>query len=150
MLSFDVKALYTSLPIERTVKIVRTKLEGDESLSESTPLSVDEVLKLLELCLKSTYFSFRKKFFHLKDGVAMGSPVSSIVANIFMEDFEERVMADAAQIRPKVWNRFVDDVFSIIRRNSVEQFLQHLNKQDKNIVFTVEVEKRTGVYSSWM
>ena len=30
---------------------------------------------------------------------------------------------------------------AIIRRNSVEQFLQHLNKQDKNIVFTVEVEK---------
>ena len=86
-------------------------------------------------------FLVSKKNFHLKDSVAMGSPVSSIVENIFMEDFEERVMADAAQIRPKVWNRFVDDVFSIIRRNSVEQFLQHLNKQDKNIVFPVEVEE---------
>ena len=58
-----------------------------------------------------------------------------------MEDFEERVMADAGQILPKVWNRFVDDVFFLTRGNSVEQFLQHLNKLDKNIVFIVEVEK---------
>ena len=104
MVSYDVEALYTSLPLGRVLEVTREKLEADGTLNERTPLSVAEIIKLLEFCLKSTFFSFRGKFYHLTDGVAMGSTVSSVVANLFMEAFQQRALREAKEtkVAPKV------------------------------------------------
>ena len=83
MVSFDVRALYTSLPLTRTIDVVRKRLEEDDSWTHGTPLQSSHIVELLDLCLTSTYFSFQDRFYWIKDGVAMGSPVSSVVANIF-------------------------------------------------------------------
>ena len=48
-------------------------------------LLVQDITLLLEFCLKSTYFSFQGKYYEQVEGVAMGSPVSPIVANLYME-----------------------------------------------------------------
>ena len=109
---FSAHHLYSS----RTMSVVRYKLESDDMLHERSPLSVQGIMALLEVCLKSTYFTFRGNFFHLTEGIAMGSPVSSVLANLFMEDFEERAMAEAGNLRPSSWDRYVDDVFSICKK----------------------------------
>ena len=49
-----------------------------------------ETVDLLELCLKSSYFSFKGKIYEQTHGVVMGSPISPIIANIFMEYFEQK------------------------------------------------------------
>ena len=41
-------------------------------------------------CLHNTYFSFQKKFYEQGEGAPMGSPVGPIVANLYMEHFEEK------------------------------------------------------------
>ena len=71
----------------------------------------------------------------------MGSPVSSVVANIFVEDFEERAISMAGQLELSIWRRYVDDVFSILKRKNVERFLSHVNQLDEQISFTVEREE---------
>ena len=48
-------------------------------------IGIDDIILLLEFCLKSTYFSFQGQFFEQVEGAAMGSPVSPIVANLYME-----------------------------------------------------------------
>ena len=145
MVSFDVKALYTSIPVDRAVQVVRTRLLEDESLSDRTSLGVDEIIGLLEICLRLTYFTFRGEFFHLQDGVAMGSPVSSVVANLFMEHFEERAIKEAGRLRPQMWDRYVDDVFAIVKRDRAEDFLRYLNNQDPCIKFTIEMEQERAL-----
>ena len=50
---------------------------------------------LVEICLTSTFFGFEGEFFEQTCGVTMGSPLSPIVANIFMEDFEAKDLASA-------------------------------------------------------
>ena len=62
-----------------------------------------QIVELLELCLRSTYFTFREKYYRLTDGVAMGSPVSSIAANLFVERFEEGVLQDVTAFQPRTW-----------------------------------------------
>ena len=132
MMSYDVKALFTSIPIQHTLNIIKKLLEEDTSLQQRTSMAVKHIYCLLEFCLTNTYFSFQGKLYEQKEGPAMGSPISLIVANIFMEDFENRALA-TSPCTPKIWKRFVDDAFTVIRKDQKEVFLDHLNSIHNSI-----------------
>ena len=72
--------------------------------------------------------------------LAMGFPLSPAVANLFLAKLEEKALSTFTNA-PKTWFRFVDDVFSIIRKVDVEAFLAHLNQQHPSIRFTIEKEE---------
>ena len=139
LVSFDVKSLFTSVPVQPAIECVRKILLADQSWSLQSPISVPVVIKLLTLCLEDTTFKFRDKFYRMTDGLAMGSPVSPIVANIFMDDLERNALVTMKD-RPRLWLRYVDDVLSIVKRNSLEGMLVHLNAQNDAITFTKEDE----------
>ena len=132
------KSLYTSIPIDDTLDIITHKLSHDNRLKDQTSLSPQDIRQLLNVCLKTTNFKFRDSFYQLTDGVAMGSPASSHVANLFMEHLEEQAIHTAPS-KPKIWKRFVDDIFAIVKRHHKE-LLAHLNSQHHNITFTTEEE----------
>ena len=91
--SYDVSALFTSVPLESAIIIIRNKLELDPELHNRTTMKVEHITILLEFCLKTTYFQFQGRFYEQLQGAAMGSPISPIVANLFMEDFEIRAIS---------------------------------------------------------
>ena len=70
----------------------------------------------------------------------MGSPVSPIVGNLYMEHFEERAIRKAPH-PPDIWLRYVDDTFTVLQESEVEHFTHHLNSMDENIKFMVEPEQ---------
>ena len=70
----------------------------------------------LNLCFDNTYLYFRGKFYGQIFGVAMGSPISVIIANLVMENVEEGEMSTFLN-PPKFWRRYVDDKFVIIKKN---------------------------------
>ena len=94
--SYDVTSLFTSVPIDPALNIIKDLLEKDEQLNNRTVLSVENIMELLGFCLNNIYFSFQNKFYEQVEGVAMGLPVSPIVANLYMEYFEGKVLASAA------------------------------------------------------
>ena len=143
MMSFNVECLFTSVPIEPSIEIIKKLLEDDKSLHLRTKMTVNQISCLLEFCLKTTYFTFQGKFFEQVKGAAMGSPISPIVANLFMEDLEVKALS-TAPTPPTFWKRFVDDTFIIIQRLYKETFLQHLNSIDDNIHFTCEDSNEDG------
>ena len=51
----------------------------------------------------------------------MGSPVSAVTANIYMEEFEEQAIANAI-CKPTIWKRYEDDIFTVLDRNHVNGF----------------------------
>ena len=123
--------------------IIQKRLEEDSSLPERTNLKVDDIMELLRFIMSTTYFTFRGKIYEQVFGTAMGSPVSVVVANLYMEDLEQRALATAPMaIRPRLWVRYVDDAYEIAPKDSVEKFTNHLNKIDEtgSIKFTYEVE----------
>ena len=69
----------------------------------------------------------------------MGSPVSVVIANLYMETFEEQAI-ESTPSKPKIWKRYVDDTFTILDRDRVDSFLKHLNSQHPTICFTMETE----------
>ena len=52
----------------------------------------------------------------------------------------ERTAITTALHPPKVWKRFVDDVYSILKRTHLENFFHHINNLHQNIKFTMEEE----------
>ena len=88
--SYDVSALFTSVPIDPALNIIKDLLEKDTILKERTVMEVGDIILLLEFCLKNTYFSFQGQFYEQVEGAAMGSPVSPIVANLYMEYLEQK------------------------------------------------------------
>ena len=83
-------ALFTSVPIDPALKIIKDLLVKDPTLKDRTIIGTDEIILLLEFCLKNTYFSFQDQFFEHVEGAAMGSPVSPIVVNLYIEYLEQK------------------------------------------------------------
>ena len=57
MMSYDVKAIFTSVPTTKAITIIKQLLEKDQELQQRTSLSIQNILSLLECCITSTYFS---------------------------------------------------------------------------------------------
>ena len=93
--SYDVSALFTSVPIDPALKVIKDLLDKDNTLKERTAMEVGNIILLLEFCLKNTYFSFQGQFCEQVEGAAMGSPVSPIVANLYMEYLEQKALSTA-------------------------------------------------------
>ena len=93
LVSYDVTALFTSVPVEECLSIIKDLLSADDTLESRTDLNPQQVTDLLEICLKTTYFVYDEKFYIQREGAAMGSPVSPIIANLFMENFEEKAIS---------------------------------------------------------
>ena len=129
LVSFDVVSLYTKIPVDEAIATIRDLTDVDTA-------------KLIEVCLKSTFFTFQQVFYEQIEGVAMGSPLSPIVANLYMEMFEKRDV-DLFPLKPKRWKRYVDDTGVVWPHgiNTLNHFLEHLNNQNNNIKFTMEIEE---------
>ena len=118
-------SLFTNVPIVDSLELLSHHFE-------------DYVRALFKHALTSTYFCFHGQFYEQTDGVAMGSPLSPVIANFFMEDFEKKAMEQAV-LKPVCWFRYVDDTFVIWPhgQEKLTEFLNHLNRIHNKIQFTI-------------
>jgi len=97
--------LFTKVPIQLALNIAKQRLQSGPDLSQRTGLSTSDLIKGLEICLNSTNFTFRGKHYTQVFGTAMGSPVSSVVANLVMEDIETRALETFTD-PPRLWKSY--------------------------------------------
>ncbi|XP_073231504.1 uncharacterized protein [Porites lutea] len=137
LVSFDVKSLFTSIPLQLALHCTETAIQQS---TVKLPLPTEDIMDLLNLCLTSTYFQYNGKHYKQLHGTAMGSPVSVVVAEIVMQHVEERALATCRQTIP-LWLRYVDDTFTAVHKDEIDAFHDHLNEQSADIQFTKEIEE---------
>nr|VZI08033.1 unnamed protein product [Spirometra erinaceieuropaei] len=122
-------ALFSSIPHNLAIESVARRLE-------ETPIGIptEHVLDMLGLCLKN-YCQFDGKYYQQVKGTPMGSPISGLLAELVLQRLEEVVIQ---AIRPKMWLRYVDDTFVVIKNCEVERLHQSLNGVFSAIQFTRE------------
>ena len=101
LIAYDVSALFTSIPLPYAIKAVRIELDEDPKLQDCTPLSRERILELLRFCLNTTYFTYSGMIYKQKHGAAMGSPVSPIIANLYINlQICGRIRGDCSSYSP--------------------------------------------------
>jgi hypothetical protein len=134
LVSFDVISLFPSVPVEAAI-------EDMQRWFQEINLDVNKLnvyTQVAKCCLRSTFFQFRERFYHQESGLSMGNPLSPILANIFMCYFERKMQQ--SDLFPRVWVRYVDDVFAVVKSRKVKSLFEFLNAQHPTIKFTMEEE----------
>ena len=144
LVSFDVVSLFTSIPVDVAISVAHNRLINDDTLQDRTAIPITDIIKLLDFCLSTTNFQYDHEHYKQIHRTAMGSPVSAIMANMVMEDLEERALASLTN-PPLFWKRFVDDVITTAKSGSTQTFLEHLNSVEPCITFTIERENESKI-----
>jgi hypothetical protein len=71
-------------PVEEILHITINRLNMDPSFPECSPLQGEDVMELLDICLKIMYFQSENKFYQQKEGTAMGNSLSPVVSNKYI------------------------------------------------------------------
>ena len=141
--SYDVSALFTSVPIDPALKIIKDLLVKDPTLKNRTVIDIDDIILLLEFCLKNAYFPFQGHLFEQVEvcghGFSSKSHSSKPLHGVLRAKSSKHCTPP-----PRFWHRFVDDTFVIHKEVNKQGFLQQINSVDPAIKFTVEDNKEDG------
>ena len=144
LVSYDVTALYPSVPQEEAIDIINELMLNDKEFKDKTTMSVESIITLFKICVRKTYFVFNKKLYLQIDGLAIGASSSGFAAELFMVRLEKRALATFID-PPKLWRRYVDDTFAKLKKAYVSLFLEHLNRQHRRIKFTTELLEKAKI-----
>ena len=110
------KSLFTNVPLKETIDIILNKIYHEKKNETNIPRNMKD---LLYLCMKHDHFTYGGKIYIQIDGVAMGSPLGPVLANIFMISLEEAILPS---IKKHVahWKRYVDDRHTYIDPSKIE------------------------------
>ena len=99
-------------------------------------LQVKDIILLLEFCLKNAYISLQGHFYEQVEGAAMGSLASPIMANLYMDYFEQKALSTATHplnFGSGMWMMHLSSKREDLKQN----FLEHINSINLAIRFTV-------------
>ena len=142
MCSFDIKSLFTNIPLQEVIQLCADTLYHDENISPP-PFSKDVFIKLLEFATCGVEFSFDGIMYKQTDGLGMGGVLSSILSNIYVGHLEYKIFKSTEPHHPLYYKRYADDTFAIFKfKYESLLFFTELNSAS-NLEFTMEEEENS-------
>ena len=130
--------MFTNVPLAETIQICADALYGIELISPNYPKEI--FMELMNIATKSMEFSINYNMYKQIDGVAMGSPLSVALANIFVGYHESKLFKSTT--KPFLYHRQVHDTFAIFgSEDECTSFLDALNSRHLALQFTFKKEE---------
>ena len=137
MISFDVKSVFTNLPLEYNIDLILKRIYDNGELSADITRS--EIKEILNLCTKNVQFAFNGDIYLQTHRVLMDSPLGPVLAGIFMVCLEWSLVP-VLKDQLSFWKWYVHNTITFIKIWSAEYALLILNSFHPNIEFTYETE----------
>ena len=138
LVSYDVTALFTNVPLDETIKLLVKKAFTDDWFNKTYGLNLqqDQLARLLEIATTNQLFQFNGQLYQQTDGVA--TPLGPLMANVFMCHLKERLTRDG--LITKLYKRYVDDTLARMpsATAAAAEFLSTLNGLHPSLTFTME------------
>lgn len=144
--SFDIINLYTNIPVKETLLIIKKNLLTYNKLSVG---EITELMELLELSLSYNFFEFNGKIYHQKEGLAMGNSLAGTLADIFINDLENKFFNKNKHLQQNIvyYKRYVDDILFLFKgtESDIINFANSFNTMHPKIKFTTELEQNCSI-----
>ena len=143
MTSYNVKALFTSVPMDPSINIVKEKLQQDPTLPQRTKISISQIILHSWSFASETLPSSSKVSITNSSMVQPWVPLLALLLpNCLWNSLKSRPLA--LPHMPHLWLRYMDDTLVIQEAKHGQKLLQHINSQDSNIQFTIEEQNQEG------
>ena len=132
------KDLYVNIPIDETINIIKTKLQQN-----NTRQLTYQIIAMIKTVLQQNYFAFQQTIYQPKQGISMGSPISGIIAEIFLQNYKDNYIKQHLDTKSKLYyTRYVDDIFIIYDKTKTnpQTINTQINKIHNNMKFTPHVK----------
>ena len=125
--SYDVKALFTSVPVDPSITIVKHRLTQGPTLPQRTQMSIPQIVTLLEFCLKNTYFLSKASTMN-RSMVQPSVPPSALsLPTCLLRSLKSKPLALTPT--PSLCLRFADGTLVIHKAEHSMQLLHHINSR---------------------
>jgi hypothetical protein len=106
-----------------------------------------QIIAMVETVLLQNYFIFQHKINQPEQGIAMVSPISGIVAEIFLQNYEDNYIKQFWENENIYYTRYVDDIFIIYDETKTNPQIinTQINKIHNNMEFTPTHEEHNTI-----
>ena len=136
LVSFDVSALYTNVPVVEAIDICADMLFDQSDL----PIDKDTFITLAKMASCNVLMSTHDGYYKQIDGLAMGSPPAPHLANGWMSQFDQTIQGDS-----RLYTRYMDDILCNIHADQIEDKLSTINNLHHALKFTIEREHNNTI-----
>jgi hypothetical protein len=111
---------------------------------------ITKQISLLHTILQQNYFAFQNNIFQPHTGIAMESPISGIIAEIFLQYLENKHLNQLLDEKSIIfYTRYVDDLFLIYEyntdRTTPEKIHDYLTNLHPNLEFTPTIKENNRI-----
>jgi len=131
LITLDIKDLYVNIPIQETLQTARSQL-----LKHNDRTFTDRLCSLLETILNQNYFTYQNQTYRPTKGVARGSPISGLVAELLLQSLERthiKPLLDTKHII--LYTRYIDDLLIIYNAAQInlDTIIHYANSINSNL-----------------
>jgi hypothetical protein len=106
MITYELKDLYVNILTEETLTITKSRL-----LKSNDTQITQQITTLMRLVISQNYFTFQNQVYQPEKGISMGSPISSTIAEIFYQYFEDiHIKKLLDTINVIFYTSYIDDI----------------------------------------
>ncbi|CAF4365211.1 unnamed protein product, partial [Rotaria sordida] len=105
-------------------------------------LKVETIIKLASIVLDTISFAYKNKYYRQIKGGAMGSPFTMVLANIYMLEWEQKLIQHQNR-HHEIYGRYIDDVFMTtnLSKEDILKLLDETVRTDPNIKITFTINQ---------